>query len=56
MKKDMYIIKETIQRADGSRVYAVNKIIGELFGAPILEEVYRGTESDCKKYIEDIKE
>ena len=56
MKKGKYIIRETIQKQDGTQVYAVNKKVGEMFGTPMYEEVFRGTLEECKKHLESLSE
>lgn len=51
-----YFICEVIPKSDGTQVFAVNKIIGDIFGAPLVEQIYKGSEQDCQKYLKEISE
>lgn len=52
---EKYVINETIRKVDGTRMWAVNKIVGEMMGFPIVEEVFRGSLEECQKYVEEHK-
>lgn len=48
---EKYTMVETIPKKDGTKVYVINEKVDEIFGTPVVKQIFRGTLEECEKEL-----